>query len=154
MTTDTYNFKTVHQFIGSELGISDWFTVDQERINQFADCTNDQQWIHIDVERAKKESLYGTTIAHGYLVLSLLPHFQFSMGVIPPNVSQAINYGLDKVRFLAPVKAGKRIRSRIVLLSVEDKGKGLLLKTQNTVEIEGEDKPAMISETLIFLVEN
>jgi acyl dehydratase len=152
MVLNTYNYKTANQFIGSELAVSDWITIDQERINAFADSTNDHQWIHVDAERAQRESIYGTTIAHGFLTLSLLADLHFSAGVIPAGASQAINYGLDKVRFLSPVKVGKRIRNHIVLIGVEEKGNGIILKTQNTVEIEGESKPAMIAEALFMLI--
>ncbi len=152
MPLNGYSYQTIQQFVGRELGVSDWLTIDQDRINHFADCTDDHQWIHVDVERARRESPWGTTIAHGYLTLSLLPSLQFSTDVIPADVSQVINYGLDKLRFIAPVKVGKRIRNRVILLSVEDKGQGRLLKTQNTVEIEGEDRPAMVAETLFLVV--
>ncbi len=152
MPLNGYSYQTIQQFVGRELGVSDWLTIDQGRINNFADCTDDHQWIHVDLERARQESPWGTTIAHGYLTLSLLPSLQSSTGVIPADVSQVINYGLDKLRFITPVKAGKRIRNRVMLLSVEDKGQGRLLKTQNTVEIEGEDKPAMVAETLFLVV--
>src|SRR5579871_5733662 len=152
MSLDGYNYQTVQEFVGKELGVSEWLTVTQERIGAFADVTDDHQWIHIDVERAKRESPFHSTIAHGYLILSLLPSFQFSLGAIPPDISQVINYGLDRVRFITPVKSGQRIRSRITLISVEDKPTGRLLKTQNTVEIEGEAKPAMVAEALYLLV--
>jgi acyl dehydratase len=153
MLTDGDRLTSVQEFVGRELGISDWLTIDQERIDQFADCTSDHQWIHVDVERARRESLYGATIAHGYLTLALLAHFQFAIGLFPAGGAQAINYGLDRVRFLAPVRAGARIRNRIVLLTVEDKGAGrLLVKTQNTIEIEGEHTPAMVAEALAILV--
>jgi acyl dehydratase len=146
-----YSYQTIQEFVGRELGVSDWLTIDQDRINNFAGCTDDHQWIHVDLERAKQESRYGTTIAHGFLTLSLLPRFHFDTGIIPRDISQAINYGLDKVRFIAPVKTGKRVRNRVVLLSVEDKAGGRLVKTQNTVEIEGEDKPAMVAELLYMM---
>ena len=152
MSLDDYNYQTVQDFVGKELGVSEWLRISQERIGDFADCTDDHQWIHIDVERAKRESPFHATIAHGYLILSLLPFFQYSLGAIPPDVSQVINYGLDKVRFITPVKAGQRIRARITLLSVEDKPTGRVLKTQNTIEIEGESKPAMVAEALYLLV--
>lgn len=152
MTTSAYSAKTIHEFVGKELAVSEWLTIEQDRINAFAEATNDHQWIHVDVERAQKESPFGSTIAHGYLTLALLAYFQFTTGAIPTDVSQVVNYGMDKVRFMAPVKAGKRIRNRSVLLSVEEKGKGMLIKTQNTVEIEGEDKPAMIAEALFLLL--
>jgi acyl dehydratase len=153
MATEPYSLATVHQFIGHELGVSSWITIDQERINEFAECTNDYQWIHVDVERAKQESPFGTTIAHGYLTLSMLSPLQNEVKVLPPDVKQAINYGLDRVRFMTPVKAGARIRMRVKLLSAERKDKGrVLLKTENTFEIEGEERPALVAESLAMLM--
>ena len=112
----------------------------------------DHQWIHVDVDRAKRESPFGGTIAHGYLTLSMLAPLQEEIGVIPDGTRQAINFGLDKLRFLTPVKAGARIRMRVTLLSVEDRGKGrLLLRTQNTFEIEGAEKPALTAESLALV---
>ena len=152
MPPDGYTLTTIQQYVGRELGVSDWLTIDQERIDQFAACTGDHQWIHVDIERARRESPFGAPIAHGYLTLALLSQFQFAIGVIPPDVTQAINYGLDRVRFLAPVKAGARIRNRVVLLSAEEKGSGrVLIKTQNTIEIAGERTPAMVAESLAML---
>lgn len=153
MALEDYSLATVHRFVGRELGLSNWIAIDQKRIDEFAECTNDYQWIHVDMERAKRESPFATTIAHGYLTLSMLSPLQNEIGVIPSDTSQAINYGLDRVRFMTPVKAGQRIRMRVVLLSAEDKGKGrLLLKTQNTFEIEGEEKPALVAESLAMLM--
>ena len=153
MNRERYDINTLEQFVGQELGVSDWLTVDQERINEFADCTGDHQWIHVDIERAQRESPLGSTIAHGYLTLALLSAMLMELGVVPAGVSRALNYGLDRVRFMAPVKAGARIRTRVVLMAVDPLGKGrLLLKTQNTVEIEGEIKPALIAETLALLL--
>ncbi len=153
MGRSDYSIETIAEFVGQEFGVSDWLTVDQERINQFADCTGDHQWIHVDVERAKRESPFGATIAHGYLTLSLLPALRTDVNIIPPGVPQMINYGLNRVRFIAPVRAGARIRKRVVLLAVEKQNNGgLLLKVQNTVEIEGEKKPALIAETLTLLM--
>jgi acyl dehydratase len=153
MALTGYSFDTVHEFVGRELGVSDWITVDQESINKFADCTGDHQWIHVDVERSKEESPYGTTIAHGFLTLSLLAQLQYAVGIVPPDVAQAVNFGLDRVRFIAPVKSGSRIRDRVVLVSAEEKGEGrMLIKTQNTIEIEGEEKPAMVAEALALLM--
>jgi acyl dehydratase len=152
MAPDGYHLTTIHQFVGRELGVSDWLTIDQERINQFAACTGDQQWIHIDVERASRESPFGAPIAHGYLTLALLAQFQYTIGLIPDDVVQTINYGLDRVRFLAPIKAGACIRNRVVLLAAEDKDGGrVLVKTQNTIEIAGERTPAMVAEALAML---
>jgi acyl dehydratase len=140
---------TVRDFVGRELGVSGWHTIDQARIDAFAKCTDDHQWIHVDVERAKRESPFGGTIAHGYLTLSMLAPMQAEIGVIPPDAKQAINAGLDKLRFVSPVKAGARIRMRVSLVDVEDRGKGrLMLRTQNTMEIDGEDKPALTLECL------
>ncbi|HEX6557744.1 MAG TPA: MaoC family dehydratase [Ktedonobacteraceae bacterium] len=153
MSRERYNVSTLEQFVGQELGVSDWLTVDQGRINEFADCTGDHQWIHVDIERAQRESPLGSSIAHGCLTLALLAAMQMELGIVPQSVSQALNYGLDRVRFMAPVKAGARIRNRVVLVAVDPQGKGrLLLKTQNTVEIEGETKPALIAETLALLL--
>ena len=153
MALTGYNFGTVHDFVGRELGVSEWITVDQESINKFAECTGDHQWIHLDRERSEKESPYGTTIAHGFLTLSLLSQLQFEVGISPPDVAQMINFGLDRVRFISPVKSGSRIRDRVVLMSAEEKGEGrVLIKTQNTVEIEDEAKPAMVAEALSLLM--
>ena len=125
----------------------------QTRINQFAECTNDYQWIHVDVERAKRETSFGGTIAYGYLTLAMLAEILFEVVVKPAGVSQVLNYGLDRMRFLAPVKAGSRIRNRIKLLAAEPKDGGrLLLTTENTVEIEGEGKPALIAIALVMAV--
>ena len=140
------------QFVGKELGVSGWLTVDPSRINQFAECSGDRQWIHVDVERAKHESPYRSPIAHGYLTLSLVAPLQIEIGAIPEGAAAAFNYGLDKVRFLAPVKAGARVRLRVVLMEVEEKGGGLVMKTNNTLEIEGSDKPALIAESLALII--
>src|SRR6266571_7497418 len=153
MAISGYSLSTIKNFVGEELGVTAWMTIDQERINQYADFTGDHQWIHVDVERARRESPFGSTIAHGYLTLSLAASWQYELGIIPAGVSEALNYGLDRVRFLTPVKVGKRIRDRVVLLAAEQQDKGrLLLKTRNTIEIEGETKPALIAETLTLLL--
>jgi acyl dehydratase len=147
-----YSMSTLRDFVGRELGVSGWRMIDQERINAFARCTDDHQWIHVDVERAKKESPFGGTIAHGYLTLAMLSPLQNEIGVIPPDAKQAINFGADKLRFLSPVKTGARIRMRVTLIEVEDRGKGrLLLRTQNTFDIEGEEKPALTVESLALV---
>ena len=139
--------------IGSELGVSRWLLVDQERIDRFAECTEDRQWIHVDVERAKKESPFKRPIAHGYLTLSLLGSLSIDVGVVPSDAGAGFNYGLDKVRFLAPVPAGARVRLRVSLDSVEDKSDGqLLIRTKNVLEIENSDKPALIADALALLI--
>jgi acyl dehydratase len=152
MTIEGYNVRSAGEFVGQELGVTDWVVIDQHRIDRFADCTGDHQWIHVDVERAAKEGPFGGTIAHGFLCLSLLASAQTSI-VVPSDAGQVLNYGLDRVRFMAPVKTGTRVRTRVHLLSVENKGPGrLLVKTKNTVEVEGEEKPALIAEMLVLLV--
>jgi acyl dehydratase len=153
MAIEGFTLATISEFVGRELGVSDWITVDQQRINEFADCTGDHQWIHVDVERARRESPFGTTIAHGYFTLSLLPAMQFSVGTLPGGVKAGLNYGADKIRFINPVKAGARIRDHITLVSAEDKGGGrVLMTTRHTVEIEGEEKPALVADTLAMLL--
>lgn len=153
MTQATLTVATLSDWIGKELGTSRWVTVDQDRIDQFAHCTGDRQWIHVDVERARKESPFGAPVAHGYLTLALLAELGMDIGVVPKDAKAALNYGLDKVRFLAPVKSGSRVRARIGLMEVSDQGGGrMLLKLNNIVEIEGESRPALVAETLALLV--
>jgi acyl dehydratase len=153
MTTDRFSVHNAGAFVGKELGTSDWTLISQTRIQQFAECTNDHQWIHVDVERAKRETPFGSTIAHGYLTLAMLAETLFEVVVKPAGISQVLNYGLDRVRFLAPVKAGSRIRNRIKLLAAEPKGGcRSLLTTENTIEIEGEAKPALIAIALVMAV--
>lgn len=145
-------YESLKTMVGQELGVSSWITVDQSRIDRFAECTEDMQWIHVDAERAKKESPFRTTIAHGYLTLSLIAGLSYEIGALPENTQAAFNYGLDKVRFLSPVRVGSRMRLRSTLVSLEEKGPGqYLMKASNAVEIEGEEKPAMIAETLTML---
>ena len=144
---------SVKNRVGSELGVSKWLLVDQQRIDHFADCTEDRQWIHVDAERAKKESPYKRPIAHGYLTLSLVGSLSIDVGVVPSDAGAGFNYGLDKVRFLAPVPAGARVRLRVLLDGVEEKAGGqLLIRTKNTLEIENSDKPALIADALALLI--
>ncbi len=151
MTLENYTLANITDFIGQEVGVSDWITIDQERINAFADATLDHQWIHVDPEKAAQSPL-GSTIAHGYLTLSLLSKLIEEVGVVPSGVGHVLNYGADKLRFTSFVKVNARIRNRVELISATPKRGGLLLKTLNTVEIEGEDRPALVAEilTLIF----
>jgi acyl dehydratase len=149
----TFSLGNAAKFVGQELGISAWETLGQARIDQFADCTGDRQWIHVDVERARRESPLRSTIAHGYLVLSLLAPALFEIVVGPAGITQALNYGLDKVRFMSPVKAGSRVRNRVKLVAVEQKGEGRhLLTTEHTMEIEDEPKPALVAVALVLAV--
>ena len=153
MAIPGYGMATLREFVGRELGVSRWMAVDQARIDAFAACTGDHQWIHVDTERARRESPFGGTIAHGYLTLSLAAALAMEMGLVPVDAKAGLNYGLDKVRFIAPVRAGARVRNRVVLLSVEDKGNGrVLITTQNTLQVEGEEKPALVADILAMLV--
>lgn len=134
--------------IGQEVGVSRWFEVTQARIDAFADCTEDRQFIHVDPHRARATP-FGGTIAHGFLTLSLASAMSYDAVAPLEGVAMGVNYGFDKLRFLAPVPAGSRVRGRFRLLSAEDKGGGRwLLKHELTVEIEGGDKPALIAEWL------
>jgi acyl dehydratase len=133
--------------VGQELATSDWITVTQEQVNQFAEATGDHQWIHVDVERAKAGP-FGAPIAHGYLTLSLLPKF-FESAIRIDGTRMGVNYGLNKVRFPSPVPVGSRLRARIKLLACEpiDKG-GVQVTNQVTVEREGSDKPVCVAESV------
>jgi acyl dehydratase len=141
------------QHVGTEIGVSAWITIDQQRINEFAHCTEDHQWIHVDAERAARESPFGGTIAHGFLTLALVAPTLFDVLLNRLETKQAVNYGLEKVRFLAPVRAGKRVRNHVKVAAVEDKGNGrVLLTTENTFEIEGEGKPALTALSVAMLM--
>jgi acyl dehydratase len=143
----TVSFDDLPSLVGQELGVTEWITIDQDRINKFADATGDHQWIHIDVERAKKELPGGKTIAHGYLTLSLLP--MLGAGIMRvTGVSRGINYGSNKVRFTNMVPVGSKVRGRQKLLSAEPKSGGMQLISEFTVEIEGQERPALIAETI------
>lgn len=148
-------FAIFQAAVGKEEGVGEWFTVDQERINAFADVTLDHQFIHVDPERAKATP-FGTTIAHGFLTLSLLTHLDKSIPKGDParyaGVVMGLNYGFDKVRFMNPVKVGSRIRARSVLTNVELKEPWIQTTRTMTVEIEGEPKPAMVAEWLTRLM--
>jgi acyl dehydratase len=140
--------EAIRERIGQLVGSSDWITVDQDRINAFADATEDHQFIHID-PAAAAETPFGGTIAHGFLSLSLLSRMAADAMHVPDTTKMAVNYGLDRVRFVAPVRAGKRVRGHFTLDAVEDKAPGqLLLKHAVTVEIEGEVKPALTAQWL------
>ncbi len=135
--------------VGQTVGVSDWIEVGQDRINEFADATEDRQFIHTDPIAAASHSPFGGTIAHGFLTLSLLSRMAVDAMHVPDTMNMAVNYGLDRVRFLTPVKAGKRVRGHFTLESAEERAPGqLLLKHNVTVEIEGEDKPALTAQWL------
>jgi acyl dehydratase len=147
------SFADMAALVGTDLGVSSWIEVDQTMIDLFAECTGDRQWIHIDVDRARRESPFGAPVAHGYLTLSLIPVMAYEIGAAPEGVAASINYGLDKVRFLTPVKVGSRVRLHAHLVSFEQKAPGqYLMKQRQTIDIEGGDRPALIAETLTMLV--
>ena len=143
-------FADINELIGAQgehLGRTDWVTIDQSRIDKFADATGDHQWIHLDAERAAKGP-FGATIAHGYLSLSLLAHFSPQVFKIAQKPTMSINYGLNKVRFLQPVLVDSRVRDSAELLEVKETSKGYLLNARHTLEIEGEERPALVAESL------
>ena len=138
--------------IGTKFEPGKWIEIDQSRINTFADCTEDHQFIHIDEEKAA-QTPFGGTIAHGFLTLSMLVKMMEGVGVVPENVVMGINYGFDKVRFLAPVRAGKRVRVHAEVISVDQKDDNrFLIKQGISVEIEGEETPALVAEWLSMVV--
>lgn len=140
--------------VGKEIGVSSWLTLDQARINEFAKCTQDEQWIHVDAARAAKESPFGGTVAHAFLSLSMIPATLYELLGDKVQIQASLNYGLDKVRFMSPVKSGQRVRNHVRLLAVEDKGMGRwLVSTENTFEIEGQEKPAIVATNLGYLIE-
>ncbi len=153
-TSDTIPQRTIEgiqglrALVGQEIGVSAWREIDQDLINRFADATGDHQWIHIDVERAQRESPFGTTIAHGYLVLSLVPAFNEEIFTVS-GLKLAVNYGLNKVRFVSPVPAGSRLRMRARLAELSEVAGGEQAMLALTIEREGEEKPACVVEQLI-----
>jgi acyl dehydratase len=145
--------EELKSLVGQEVATGDWMEVTQERIDRFGEATSDPQWIHSDVERCKRESPFGTTIAHGYLTLSLIPHLtQSSFGLRQP-LAMTINYGSNRVRFVNPVPAGSRIRSRMTLLELSDAPGGWQVRWLVTVDIEGNPKPACVAEVISRLYE-
>ncbi len=148
-TREITSLEELRSLVGQEVAVSDWLEVTQDRINQFADATGDHQWIHVDVDRAKKESPYGTTIAHGFLTLSLLSHLIEETVAMKLPIKLGINYGLNKVRFPSAVTSGSKVRARARLQAVEDIPGGEQLVWALTVEREGGDKPCCVAEWLI-----
>lgn len=150
--TQTIKAEDLPTLVGKELEPSPWLEITQERVNQFADATNDWQFIHVDPEKAA-QTLFGGPIAHGFLSLSLLSYLNAQNAILPENLVMGINYGSDRVRYLMPVRVGKRIRSKQKVLEVTEKNPGQwLLKNEVTVEIEGEETPALIAEILSMMV--
>jgi acyl dehydratase len=152
MNKRTIATKDMPSLIGTELEPSPWLEITQERVDQFADATNDHQFIHVDPEKAAKTP-FGGPIAHGFLSLSLLSYLNEQVAIFPENLVMGVNYGSDKVRYLMPVRVGKRIRSRQTILEVAEKKPGQwLLKTAVTVEIEDEETPALVAEILSMMI--
>ena len=150
--TKTIKAEDIPSLVGTELEPSPWIEITQERVNQFADATKDHQFIHVDPEKAALTP-FGGPIAHGFLSLSLLSYLNAQNAVVPENLLMGINYGSDKVRYLMPVRVGKRIRSRQTVLEVTEKNPGQwLFKNAVTVEIEGEETPALVAEILSMMV--
>lgn len=147
MAARTIEFRDIKSLVGQELGVSDWHEVTQAEINQFADATHDHQWIHIDVARAKAETMFGGTIAHGYYTLSLGPHLLGQIWEVT-GVRMGLNYGLNKLRFPSPVPVGSRVRARATLTGVEDVEGGVQVAVSITFEIEGGKKPACVADAL------
>jgi len=148
----TVSKEDAKNYLNQEVGLSDWLRIEQDRIDAFADASNDHQFIHID-RQAAAETPFGTTIAHGFLTLSLLTDLAATNGIQLDNAGMLINYGLNKVRFLAPVKVDGEIRARVVLRGFEEKRPGqFLVTTEVTIEIKGEDKPALIAEWLTMAI--
>jgi len=144
------NLESLKELVGQEVGVTDWFTVTQERIQQFADATLDHQWIHVDVERAKRESPFGAPIAHGFLTLSLLPHFMHEVLGVKDGVRMGVNYGLNRLRFVSPVRVGSKVRARFTLQSLKEvPPKGVEAVYQATVEGENNPKPCCVAEWVV-----
>jgi acyl dehydratase len=142
------SLRRLKAMVGREVGLSDWLVVTQERIDAFAAATEDRQWIHVDPERAAQSPL-GGTVAHGFLLLALVPYFNLSNEVLKGRFRMAVNYGLDRVRFPQAVRAGSRIRNRAVLKKIEKRGfRKVLVTVENTIEVEGAEKPAMVADVL------
>ncbi|MEK9279948.1 MULTISPECIES: MaoC family dehydratase [unclassified Bradyrhizobium] len=143
------SLEAYQALVGKEVGVSSWHLIDQPRINSYADVIEDHQFIHVDPERAKKETAFGTTIAHGFLTMSLLSIMSYEVMPVIAGTTMGVNYGFDKLRFISPVRAGKRVRGRFVLTEAKlRKPNELQSRTNVTVEIEGEDKPALVAEWL------
>ncbi|HZV88768.1 MAG TPA: MaoC family dehydratase [Candidatus Binatus sp.] len=144
---DTPN--SLKQYLGKEIGVSEWLIITQERISQFAEATEDRQWIHLDRERAERESPYRTTIAHGFLTLSLISRFMKDVIQVRGGIGMAVNYGLNRVRFPSPVRAGSKIRARIALLNVKEVPGAYETTFSVTVESEGGEKPCCVAESIV-----
>jgi acyl dehydratase len=148
-----YTCNDLMKMKGSELGVSEWLTVKQELIDGFGEATKDDDWLHLDPERTARETPFGGTIAFGFWTLSMLTHFSHEIGMWPSDIGYGLNYGLDRVRWTSPVPVGSRIRNRCVLIRFDERDEGqFLIRTSNTIEIEGKDRPALLAEWLGLFV--
>ena len=146
------SLETYQSMVGKEIGVSDWHLIDQKRIDTYADVIEDHQFIHVDPERARKETAFGTTIAHGFLTMSLLSIMSYQVMPVIEGTTLGVNYGFDKLRFISPVRSGKRVRGRFVLADAKlRKPTELASRTNVTVEIEGEEKPALVADWLALI---
>lgn len=153
MPQSRFTIASLRHELGKELGVTDWLPIDQALITRFAECTGDHQWIHTDPERAGRESPFGTTVAHGFLVAALLPRFIEMLDLVPGDARLVVNYGVERLRFTAPVPAGARLRDRVVLRDLRPRDDGALLATTaHTVEIEDAARPAMVCDVLTLFV--
>jgi acyl dehydratase len=143
------NLYSLKELAGREIGVTEWFGIAQERIERFAEATEDRQWIHLDTDRASKVSPFGTTIAHGFLTLSLISHFLKEVVQIRSGVRLAVNYGLNRVRFPSPVRAGSKIRARIGLLSLKQLSAAVEATFSAAMEVENSDKPCCVAEWVV-----
>ena len=143
------SLSSLNEHVGREIAVTGWLAVSQERIDQFAEAIGDRQWIHVDVERARRESPYGAPVAHGFLTLSLMGQFLREAMELPASVKQTINYGLNRVRFPAPVRAGEKIRARIRLQSFKELAGSAEATYEITVEVEGREKPCCVAEWIL-----
>lgn len=150
MTPPLFHIDDAGRFLGKEIGLSDWLTIDQEQVDQFAHATRDPDWMHVDVERSRRESPYGGTIVQGFLMMSLVIHLHHATNLVPAGTDYGLNYGMDRVRFTDVVLVGSRVRDRVVLLSCEPRGAGALMKTRDTLEVEGKAKPGMVADWLTY----
>src|ERR1700710_2896072 len=141
------SLETYRKMVGNEVGVSSWHLVDQKRIDIYADVIEDHQFIHVDPERAKRETSFGTTVAHGFLTMSLMSIMSYEVMPVIEGTTMGVNYGFDKLRFVSPVRSGSRVRGRFTLMEAKlRKPKELQSRTSGTVEIEGEDKPALVAD--------
>ena len=151
MTQAVFHIADAHKFVGKEIGVTQWLTITQAQVDEFANSTKDPDWMHVDVERSKRESPYGNTIVQGFLMMSLVIHLTDENNLIPDGTAYGLNYGMDRVRFTDVVTVGSRVRSHVKLLSVEPRDHGrYLYKTEHYLEVEGKSKPAMVAEWLVL----